>query len=185
MYALAQFRLTALDRRVPLAAGALGAFLATVTALPTSVQLVVLLAVPISLIWVFRTTINSARSFEDVIRRIEQIELAINRLACEDLLRFQSSHPSRGRTTGGRTGAETVRAVLVASLLTLLTCGWLAEPLTANMGTLAHSAVALYLATIAFILAHDFRSYRRYRYAPMRVHRAVTSQTIRDAQQRN
>lgn len=165
MYALAQFRLNALDRRVPLAASATAAFLATILVLPPAAQAVVFTTIPIALIWVFRTTINHARSFEDALRRIEQIELAVNRLAGAELMLFQSRHPSRGRATGGRTGAETIRAVFIACGLAILACTWLALPLLSDDVPLL-SCFAAYLSLVAALLTCHYLDYRRYRYQP-------------------
>jgi len=119
LYTLAEFRMASLDRRVPAAGATLVAFLGGVPAVPESTAWLLLVVVPATLIWFLRTTINHARSFEDTIRRIEQIEREINAAACDGLISFQSTHPSRGRAVGGRTGAETVVAVLLASLILL------------------------------------------------------------------
>lgn len=163
LYTLALFRLSALDRRVPLAVGALGAFLVAVAALPWTAQIVVLMVVPISLIWVVRTTISHARSFEDCLRRIEHIEQRTNAIAGEELLLFQSRHPSRGRTTGGRSGGETVAAVMLASGLTLAATGWLAD---LAFKDLAITPFLGYLAAIGAYLCWMYAMYRQYRYTP-------------------
>ena len=107
LYGLAEFRMGALDRRVPAAGAALLVFIGSVPALPGPAQHILLAAIPASLIWLLRTTINHARSFEDVLRRIEVIEDvlrrieviegAVNKLAGETLMCFQTTHPSKGR----------------------------------------------------------------------------------------
>ncbi len=114
LYTLALFRMSSLERRVPIGVGALAAFLASTLVLPPEGQLVLLVALPISLIWLLRTTIKHVRSFEHAIRRIEEIEVAINTLVGMPLLLFQSSHPSRGRN---------VRAALIASSSITKRCG--------------------------------------------------------------
>lgn len=119
LYGLAQLRLLALDRRIPIVGGLLTAFLSSVPVLPGLSQILALMAVPVSLIWLVRTTINHARSFEDAIRGIEHKEHQINKLLSQDLIGFQRTHPSRGNTVGGRTGSETVWAVMLASGLLL------------------------------------------------------------------
>jgi hypothetical protein len=119
MYALAELRMNSLDKRVPAAGAALVAFLGGVPAVPQSTAWLILVVIPASLIWFLRTAVNHARSFEDAIRRIEQIEGELNALAGADLIRFQSTHPSKGRAVGGRTGVETVLAVLLASSILL------------------------------------------------------------------
>src|ERR1043165_4407131 len=107
LYRLAEFRLNSLDRRALAAWAALTAFLTTFTALNSDAQSALLLGAPMALLWLLRTTINHARSFEDALRRLDEIECTVNGLAGEELLAFQSRHPSRGGAVGGRTGTET------------------------------------------------------------------------------
>lgn len=164
LYALALFRLQALDRRVPLALSTLVASLAAVFALPWDAQMVVFVAVPVSLIWVTRTTIGHAKSLEDCFRRIEQIELQINRLAGEPLLMFQSLHPSRGRTTGGRSSLEVVVSVLLASALVLAATGWLARPILTRVNLEIFFG---FLVCIGVYLLTVFAALHRYRYEPI------------------
>lgn len=90
LYALVQFRMTALDRRVPLAGSTLAFSLGGAFIAPLHVQIVVLVVLPLAVLWLVRTTINHARSFEDALRRIEQIEVRVNELASEELMAFQS-----------------------------------------------------------------------------------------------
>jgi len=111
LYTLVTLRLTSLDRRVPLAGASLAAFLGSVTVLPRDAQLVFLFGLPVALVWFLRATVNHARSAEDLLRRIEEIEREINRLCGEELLAFQSRHPSRGRQVGGQTTTESVKTV--------------------------------------------------------------------------
>lgn len=122
MYDLALFRLHSLDRRVPLTGSALVASLGATLVLPIEAQVFILVAVPLALVWFLRTTINHARSFEDALRRIEQIESKLNALAGDELVHFQSRHPSRGKATGGRTGRETITTVLIAGGLCHAVC---------------------------------------------------------------
>lgn len=125
LYGLALFRLEALDRRVPLAGATLAAFVGSVTALPLPSRVLVLVGVPLATVWLLRVTINHARSFEDALRRIEAVERRANAAIGADVLGFQSQHPSRFRAVGGRTGRESVDAVLVASLLMVVGCTYL------------------------------------------------------------
>ena len=163
VYDLALFRLVSLDRRVPLTGSALTASLGAVLVLPLQAQVFILIALPLALIWLLRTTINHARSFEDALRRIEQIEKQVNGLAGDELIRFQSRHPSRGKATGGRTGKETIAAVLVASFLLLMGCTWMAwsiplrPPVPVLIGAYC-GYIGLYLLAVAVRL-------QRYRYA--------------------
>src|SRR5689334_13420498 len=95
LYSLVTFRMGALDRRLPVTAGSLTAVLSGLDVVSPDSQLILLVAVPLALVWFVRATVNHARSFEDVLRRIEQIERTINSLVGRPVLRFQSRHPSR------------------------------------------------------------------------------------------
>ena len=124
LYQLVIFRLNALDKRAPVTVAAFAAVLVSVQSLPISSQLLVLLFLPPSLIWLMRTTVNHARSFEDALRRIEVLEQSVNLRLDAPIMGFQSQHPSRGREVGGRTGRESVQAVLGSILLLLLAAGY-------------------------------------------------------------
>ncbi len=164
LYTLALFRMSSLERRVPIGVGAMAAFLASALVLPPEGQLVLLVALPISLIWLLRTTINHVRSFEDAIRRIEEIEVAVNTLVGMPLLLFQSSHPSRGRNVGGRTGSETVESVVIACALTLLACLYLL--IESPLAALPLAPVyPLLVVVVAVALIHSTLRLRAYRYA--------------------
>ncbi len=119
LYDLVEFRMSALDRRAPVTAAAFAGVVASLQAVPAGAQVILFVGLPIGLLWFVRTTVNHARSFEDVLRRIEEIECAVNDLLGTEVLRFQSKHPSRHRQVGGRTGHETVLAVLTTVLLVL------------------------------------------------------------------
>ena len=162
LYGLATFRMGALDRRVPAAGAALLAFMGSVPVLPETTQHVFVVAIPASLVWLLRTTINHARSFEDLLRRIEHVETALNRLAGDELMGFQSSHPSRLKAVGGRTAAETVVAVMMAAIILIGACaviGW---------GALLHRPIILgyagYLAIVTGYLSWLIWRWTRYRY---------------------
>lgn len=161
LYELVRFRLAALDQRVPLAGVALVAALAGIGSLTVPMQVVFLVAIPLSLLWWLTMTATHARSFEDALRRIEEIEQRVNRLCGEELLVFQSSHPGRGQV-GGRTGQQTVQAVLTASAIVLGACGILADGVIGN----SHWLIvfdALLAVIGAALLAHTSRL-QRYAY---------------------
>lgn len=163
LYRLAEYRLQALDRRIPAIGGLLTAFLGSVPVIPAESQLLVLVAIPASLVWLVRTTINHARSFEDALRAIEKHEHRINALLGHDLMRFQSGHPSKGQTVGGRTGTESVYAVLLAAGLLLLICLYIAIITEGSMIWFL-GIYGIYIAGIAFRLACAINSWRGYRY---------------------
>lgn len=163
LYGLAEFRLHALDNRIPMVGGALTAFLGTVPLLPDQSQVLGLIAVPVSLIWLVRTTINHARSFEDALRGIECAEQKLNGLLGEGMVEFQSTHPSRQDSVGGRTGVETVTSVVLGSCLLLLICLWMSTEVSGvERGTAVVYACGI--AVTASCLIHSVRTWSSYRY---------------------
>lgn len=120
--ALLLFRLTALDRRLPVTAGFLTAAVASSLALPLHAQPVVLVATPAAMLWLVRTTLCHAFAKEDHLRRIDEIERAIDAIAGEQLLVFQSQHSSRGQFPAGRSGLTAILAVSSAALLIVVLC---------------------------------------------------------------
>lgn len=165
LYELSRLRLNALDRRAPIAAATFAAVLATLDTASPSMQVILLIAIPLSLIWWLATTITHARSFEDALRRIELIERLINQEVRRDLLAFQSSHPSRGEVTGGRTGDQTIQAVLAASAVILGACLTLSIESSVLHG-LWRPAYAVVLSLIACALLRMNALIRDYRYRP-------------------
>jgi hypothetical protein len=165
MYALALFRLGALDRRVPIAAATLAAFVGSVAALPAESREIVLVGVPIASIWLVRATVNHARSFEDALRRIELIEQRANRLLNVDVLGFQSQHPSRGHAVGGRTGRESIVTVLVGAVLIVAACWYLFER-TVMVSVIGTVSYRLFASVVIASLCMVSRNLTRYRYEP-------------------
>lgn len=169
LYGLANFRMAALDRRVPLAGTALALSLGGAFVAPPAVQMIVLIVLPIAVLWLVRTTINHARSFEDALRRIEQIEQQVNQIAGETLIAFQSSHPSRGEAVGGRTGRESVLAVALTATGSLVAC-------LALVASLEHAGVSvrlLYLLVpfcMSVLVARELHRLDRYRYQAAGAH---------------
>ncbi len=163
LYSLAKFRVVALDRRVPLASTTLSLSLGGAFVAPVAIQAVVLMGLPIAVLWLVRTTINHSRSFEDALRRIEQIELHVNAIAGETLLAFQSSHPSRGESVGGRTGRESVLAVALASTGSLVACLALAA-LLAQQDTALRLFYLLLPVSTSALIARELHRLDRYRY---------------------
>jgi len=154
--------MNALDRRVPAAGAAIVAFLGSVPLLPDAAGIVVLAAIPLSLVWFVRTTINHARSLEDLLRGIEGIERAVNAIAKSSLLGFQSDHPSRGTTVGGRTGFETVSAVGLAAVVLIGACSYLAD--TPGSHPIASLFYTGYLIGVTGSILRWLVRWKRYRY---------------------
>ncbi len=163
VYRLAEFRLGALDRRIPLIGGVLTGFLSAIPMLPGVSQVLGLLAIPVSLIWLVRTTVTHAQSFEDAIRAIEVIEMRINDELGDQILSFQSTHPSRGRSVGGRTGSETVSALVIFSCLLLGMSLWMGTGIKAEFRWF-NSAYSVFVACISVALIRPVWRWRKYRY---------------------
>lgn len=119
------FRLAAMDRRLPVSIGLVVAAIASALAIPVDARIAVLLITPPTLFWLVRSTVQHARAKEDHLRRIDEIEQAINLIAGEDLLVFQSQHPNQARIAAGRTGGVTVIAVCTGALAMLAFCVFL------------------------------------------------------------
>jgi hypothetical protein len=135
-----------------------------VPVLPEPTQLLALVAVPISLIWLVRTTINHARSFEDALRRIEHQEHLINERLGVDVMGFQRSHPSKGSTVGGRTGTESVVAVAVAACVLLVGCWVTMVQIMIQSGSVLWVVGVVHL-TVMIEIARSIHGWRIYRYS--------------------
>lgn len=160
LYGLATLRLDALERRSPIIGAALTGVLSGVSSIEPMAQLILLLALPPSVLWYLSGTINHARSFEDALRSIERIEMAVNSLIGDELLRFQSRHPSRGRRVGGRTGTVAVWSVVAASTAILIGCAALYRAL--DLPWLQMYAVGI--MSSAAVGAWQVIGYHRYRF---------------------
>jgi hypothetical protein len=159
------FRMAALDRRIPVTAGAMAAVLSGLDVVSRDSQLLLLLGAPLALVWFVRATVNHARSFEDVLRRIEQIERSVNDLLGKPVLHFQSQHPSRARQVGGRTSRESVSAVLATSYVLLAAAAFRMH----RAGLLPPRVEPAYLALLGIVgiaTAMEGVRLRRYRYQP-------------------
>ncbi len=165
LYGLAEFRMASLDRRVPIAGATLTVSLASVASMPSQAAPVVFVGLPLALIWFLRTTINHARSFEDALRRIEQIEIEINAMIGREAMCFQSRHPSRGKRVGGRTGSETIGAALVAVMTMLVGSGYMFVKTAASPWEQSIAYVGYLLAVLGYMLLTVIRL-KRYTYQP-------------------
>lgn len=163
LYSLATLRIGSLDRRSSVTIAVLATFLASFAQVGPDGQVTLLLGAPVALIWLVRSTILHAKSFEDALRRIDEIERTVNGIAGEQLLLFQSSHPSRGSAVGGRTGADTVYALIVMTLLVLMASGFLFWREITQERTLLAAFAGYQTAAAAYIVLSGV-AYRRYRY---------------------
>lgn len=163
LYGLAEHRIAALERRVPILGAALTGFVASVAVMPALFQLGLALSMPIALVWFVQTTVNHARSLEDLFRRIEEIEQGVNSLAGADLLGFQSSHPSRGKAIGGRIGTGTALTVTAGAILLMAACFYLVMA-TDELGKAARLWTLGYVGLSSAGILALLVSLRRYRY---------------------
>lgn len=161
LYTLVLYRLQVLDQRIPLAAAALTATLGSVVVVPASLQIALLVGIPISVVLLFQSTLSHARSLEDALSRIAEIEASVNGCLSDATLQFQSTHPGR-REVGGRTARETADAVLLASLLIVLGCVWFVRGVVFDpISLMAYDLAALF---VAFSLVKGRTDLQRYRY---------------------
>ncbi|NOT01213.1 MAG: hypothetical protein HOP29_11360 [Phycisphaerales bacterium] len=161
LYSLLLFRLNAMEQRIPFASSTLATLLGGLPLLPIEVRTAALVAIPFALVWLLLTTLNHGRSKEDVLRRVDEIERLINRLAGEDLLVFQSQHRSRTDAVGGRTAMGTNMVILTYCLLMLLGCDYLFREQTTMVDASAvYSGYVGFVATVLIAAVWRFRVYR-------------------------
>lgn len=163
LYALAQFRMGSLERRAPIAGAMLSAFLGSVTILPIEASLMFLLGLPMALLWFVRTTVIHAKSFADILRRIEAIELQVNAKTGEDLLVFQSTHPSRTIAVGGRIGREVTRSVAIGCLMLLTGCAYLFSVQQNALAEWSEPAYLCYTVATGLWMIREIVALTRYR----------------------
>lgn len=165
LYELVRYRQQVLDQRIPLAATALTATLGSVIVVPANLQPAMLIAIPVAAWLLFRSTVNHARSLEDALAALANIERIVNESFAAPILTFQSTHPS-ARRVGGRTGEETVSNLLIASLLLITGCAWLASMMH-NAWAVGLVAFASFLVLIATDIGRHWISFKRYCYTPV------------------
>ena len=168
LYSLLTFRLTAMDRRLPAIGGTLAAVLGSTTAMPDQTRLAFLLGLPIALLWLFFSTVQHARSKEDHLRRIDEIERLVNHFVGEELLVFQSCHPAKARYPGGRTGFNSVFGVLLSCQAMLCACSYVAQT-THSLG-LRNQLDAYFGTLLTFALLMLVEIVRLARYRPERLY---------------
>lgn len=164
LYGLLALRLSAVDQRVPLAGGVVLATLTGIVSLPPTSQVILLLATPTVLTWLARMTVAHVRSKEDVLRRIDELERHVNHLVGEELLAFQSRHPSRGDAIAGRTGTAAFSSVMAVCAAGLLGC----VAIAVHQLHLPPRFIAVYVGYVAVGLLDLLLvsvQLRRYRYA--------------------
>ena len=159
--ALLLFRLTALDRRLPASVGFMAAAVAATLSLPVESRSAVLVITPSAVLWMARTTIQHAKAKEDHLRRIAEIELAVNELVGVELLVFQNRHPNRADSVAGRSGTATVVATCVGAILLLALC---LVVFNAESGPLPYRLYALYVLLIGLDVVLGSIRLSRYRY---------------------
>lgn len=120
LYALLLWRLTAADRRLLVSGGLLAGILTAIHSLNGPGVQLLLWGLPVLLWVIFSAMVGHARSKEDLLRRIDEIERRVNTLANVELLAFQSRRPAPGRAVGGRTGVTAINGTLTLYIAILL-----------------------------------------------------------------
>lgn len=160
--ALLLMRIKAVDERLPLVGGLTAAVVGSLAQLPGDLRLMILLSAPALLVWLFETAVAHTRSKEDELRRLDEIESQVNRLAGAELLVFQSRHPNLKAMVGGRSGQSTVRATLSLCVVSLVACAALfAREAGATVWLVLYAA---YLLVAIADFARAFQGLGRYRY---------------------
>jgi len=154
------FRLSALDRSLPISTGFLSVAAGSILALPEEVRLIFLLMIPYLVVWTIRTAGVHAKAKADHIGRIAEIEQRINALHGKQLLVFQSHHPNRG-ATAGRSGQAILSVALVAALFMLSLCLFLFQQIAPS---LAVAFYCIYLAIATLDITCRYRHLLRYQY---------------------
>lgn len=163
LYSLLEFRLNTIEQRIPLLGGMLATLFGGIAILPAEVRVPALLVIPVALLWLFNTTLNHGRSKEDLLRRIDEIERTLNQLAAEDVCVFQSQHPGRRGTVGGRTGMGANLVMLMLSILMLFGCDYLfREQPVADVR--APAWYSCYVGLVGLLLVADVWRLSRYAY---------------------
>ncbi|MCG3132479.1 MAG: hypothetical protein FLDDKLPJ_03329 [Phycisphaerae bacterium] len=160
--ALLLTRIKAVDERLPLVGGLSAAVVGSLAQLPGDLRLMILLAAPALLVWLFETAVAHTRSKEDELRRLDEIESHVNRLAREELLVFQSRHPNQKAMVGGRSGQSTVRATLSLCVVSLVACAALFA--REARGTVWLVPYAAYLLVAVADFVRTYQGLRHYRY---------------------
>jgi hypothetical protein len=165
MNALLHFRLLAIDRRLPLAGSLLTGSLAAVPTLPSAAASVILWAVPAGAVWLLANAVAHARSKEDHLHRIAELEEMVNRLAGQPLMQFQSRHPSRGRFVAGRSGQSSLAGVAAAATAWLVGATYMAGE-SATLMPAARYGFAAYVISagvMQVLVLHRLMRYRSQR----------------------
>jgi len=162
--ALLTFRMTAMDRRLPVAGGLFALLLGSMSSLAGETRLWLLLTLPLGLMWLVITTANHAKSKEDHLRRIDEIERLVNAIAGEELMAFQSRHPKKTpRGTLDRTALGTGLAVVTSSLVMLIACLFVFAGVR-SVGNELRLAYVGYVAMSAWVMLIHGLAFIRYRY---------------------
>lgn len=163
LYSLLAFRLAAIEKRVPITGVALYTVAGSVPSLEPIARSLLLLAMPTAAVWFLRTTISHIRAKQDIKLRLIEVEHHVNEMAGEELLKFQSVHPSTGRDVAGRSGQDSVLAVYFGTIGLLAVCAFLvatiglidAVPPRVYFGILGASAATL---TFDVLFIRHYRS---------------------------
>jgi len=167
MNALLLFRLLAIDRRLPLAGSLLTGSLAAIPTLPPMAASVILWAVPAGAVWLVANAVAHARSKEDHLHRIAELEELVNRIAGQPLMQFQSRHPSRGRFVAGRSGQSSLVGVAAAATAWLVGATYMAGE-SVELAPAARCGFAAYVLAAGLMLV--FLLHRLHRYQGQRRH---------------
>lgn len=163
LYGLLQWRLAAGDRRLLISGALLTGALTAICSLDAVTAQLLLWGLPVLLWVIVSATAGHARSKEDLLRRIDEIERHINLLAQADLLAFQSRRRQRDRVVGGRTGLRTINGTLVLCIVVLLGAVIAFQP-ARGLRSPASAALGLWAIAWAGLMVREAALLKNYRY---------------------
>ena len=138
-------------------------------------RVAMLLAIPTAVWCLARAAAQHAKAKEDHLRRIDEIERHVNRLAGQELLVFQSRHGSRGTHTGGRTSRSALTAITLGALTTLFLSVFLFLQSNSQFPTLVYSG---FVALVGIDIVFMPFSLKKYQYDRGRlIHQNATHDT--------
>lgn len=160
LYSLLTFRFTAIERRVAFSAVIISSILGLLPKMEIESKIIFLVGVPVAIIYLIRSTIFHIRSLEDYFRKIEEAECRVNEICSEQLMQFQSGHPSRG-IPGGRASQELLHFILLMGVGILGACSYLMwQAISLNISLYAYCIYTLLVSIYCIYVRFKFLGYK-------------------------
>jgi hypothetical protein len=124
LYSFYTYRISSVEQRILIVLLVVSTALGLLTQVSGGLRVVLLVGLPLVVFYISRQGVLHVRSFEDSLRRIELIERRINGIAHEELLLFQTTHPSK-QIPGGRGSKDMIVTIASLSLIILVGCAYI------------------------------------------------------------